>query len=513
MTVHVNESKQLQPESSSSPLIAVSPPVPDDIPPSHDSGETADTTRLVLSPASRADNDGPLTPPFSTTNASTDIESRRSSDALLASLRRLATLRMRLLGYRVSAKEESRLIRNLHGQLITELYRLYNLVPAIRQPKDSPVENTSKESAEWDECLIEIEDCIEQSEEAGRRFEQKQNAIDELEEQLQSQEDGIYQSYGQNRLSPTLEFEDEVAHQDTMDSELDLPEEIERFLSLSKIPPEVANSPLVLPDEDGSMPFSSTPQSPQQQPFEFEDGDYVNVGDEIADGDFVKLFGPVSDDFSQFTGKDVDVSRLIEKAREAALVLEPGFSENDVDRFFRWLAYGRPFSDRLAAPQDEPPLPRSVLSLFRTWIWHSLALLSAGLQIPTDLPPRNLNLKEINFARIRAIVAQNWLWDPHVRITRSKPSRHEEDLANEPDGEQTVVDKPSPSLSVPLRPSQSSVVVQTNADTGTADQAYSRQDTFRPVPMSEQSGSHVGRSDFVEGQSRSNLPNRRVNSW
>lgn len=472
--------------------------------------EPAATSKLIQALITDNSNEEmPLTPPCSNiagrpSVASTDNEAPLTSDAFRSSLRRLAGLRMKALGYRMSAKEESRHIRNLNVQLIRELYKLYNLAAAMREKKDTLLGDMTEDSAEWEEYLVEIEECIEQTEEAGKRFERKQESIDVIEEQLQTEESDLYKSYVPQRLSSALVIEGEELEEDVLNHEVNLPKEIEKFLTLAKTPPgESTMSPAHL--EEHNTRSSDEPRSPQLLFFEDEDLESYDVLEEEAlDGDFEELFGSTSEEFSQFMGNDV--TKLIEKAREAALVLDSGYSQNDLDRFFRWLAYGRPFTERLATSQHEPPLPRSVLSLFRTWIWHSLQLLSTGLPMPTDVSG-GINLKDMNFAKIRAVLARSWLWDPdaHPRIGRS------ESQSATPGGDGNVENKPSTvepatDSNLPYSRTRSNNATQTDI----TDQA-SHEISRRPA-ISEQSRSHIGREGFATIYPRRQPPDRRASS-
>lgn len=74
--------------------------------------------------------------------------------------------------------------------------------------------------------------------------------------------------------------------------------------------------------------------------------------DQDEDIDFEFLYGPIDDGaFNQFV--DTDIAAMVEKARVSSQVMSSqSCNENDMDRFLRWLAYGRPWSDHLSSAKS-----------------------------------------------------------------------------------------------------------------------------------------------------------------
>jgi hypothetical protein len=190
-----------------------------------------------------------------------------------------------------------------------------------------------------------------------------------------------------------------------------------------------------------------------------------------------------------------DIAALVDEARKLSLDLGPRYTQNDLDRFFRWLVYGRPWSDHLAmqhAPEEaEPPLPASMLRMFRTWIMHMMEVLSTNLQAPEG----NSESDTRNFARLRRFWAKDWQWDPwarpsalaqSVQITTPNKVAHQVGVET-PDGE-----------ALPL-PDPPSVVPTTHANTA----APHRGGSDEKLAMSETPHDYTGKGDFVVSMNRS----------
>lgn len=507
-----SSSSENAPSQPKEHILVVSAPerLPDDDRSDREVSPTADVDVNSHKPSVQATDHQLLTPPYSKPPLSnpagrsslTMSDDRRLSDTLRANLDRLSKDLAKVRRKRLVAQEEGKQMQILHGQLLDVLYKFMTKMEAVRGRVD---ETIAKELPDWDDCLLSIEECVEENAETGKRFERNQEGLIKLESKLGRKEVEVL---GKDDVRSSMDSTKRVSLDDVVEASEDSHNgrgseresaEMQRFLALAKQSEDDGADDLTMPEDTKLDDLLNAHEDFEEAP---DDPILDEPRDEFfdTDEDFEKLYWPVNDaDFSQFM--ETDISALIEQARKASLVLRPGYSQNDLDRFFRWLAYGRPWSDSLGARESptvpERPLPASMVTMFRTWIMHMLELLSRDLQ-PDD---QGETSKTLNFARLRRFWAKDWQWDPwalpsalaqRAGITAPRTPLQEAQV-NPEDEEDQKLDNILPLFDPP------SVVPTTHANTAAAHRGGSD----KKVAMSEFSHDHTGKRDWQGQLSRS----------
>lgn len=347
--------------------------------------------------------------------SATATAQKELTDNVRATLRQMARLRRKILDQRTVAKEEAREIFYANEQVVGEFQKLMSSLIELKPRLEA---DKAQEITEWEDCLINIADYMDESKKAGQKFEHAQEKLIDLEWQLDVKEKHMphEEASAESRTSsetsmdaawPDFEY-DEIAiiDADESDAEISLPPA--DAIGVDALQGRSSFDDVEPPGSSNMLPFSDATTVGAE-----DDPPKLSLAD---DDEFVKVYGPlgVNDhEFSQFM--NTNVATLVEQARNVTHNLQPSFDENDLDRVFRWLAYGRPWSDLLGSKHEavsrETPLPASMVTLLRTYVLHMLQLLSLNLQGGANKEEQGLT----NFARLRQFWAKDWLWDPWSR--------------------------------------------------------------------------------------------------
>lgn len=355
---------------------------------------------------------------------------RRRLEALLADLQSVTKLRRSVLKRRSTAKEQSAQMRILHHHL---LQRIQSLVRMLKEKLPAEQDHAPDQGPEgWDECLIDIKDCVVESGKTGKEFDDEQKRLIDLEWDMLDIEMDLYAQFD-SRDTIDSDKRHKISEHDAglaADIAADVAQLLPSTAQSTREPSRLGSnqdlsyngyagvsSVALLSSSSGDMHGAQSRRSThEKQPWEDFDGLGV-LPFEVLSGPPHNAPQDVAEDIlgdgSQFW--DEDVENLIEEARKEIsgdpLEVKSRF-ERELQMLPRWLLYGTPWSGEMIGNLAQERLSVTTPATFRALLWYTLATVCSGLPASASLTP----LKDLrSFTDIKDLLVGTWMWDPSSR--------------------------------------------------------------------------------------------------
>lgn len=370
------------------------------------------------------------------------LKSRRADQLsfVLASLKRMAQLRMRSLESGSAVKEQAKNMRRTQGMMFKEVRNLMgSMRKALSQMADADSGSAEVEDlTSWETCLSEIESLVTRAESAGESFDRQQrNAIDvdwdlcELEEDLYvqstdwvlsdldgheqvSRRDGTHvQDSNQSHLARSPVASERASSMDAVsidrrgNDEVPLGDNVGMFYS-DYAASESAHSDSdndIIGDQNSIEVFGHHESPPSKQEDKGTDQE-LNPGLTRDDAELSTLAGS---QFIEINPSDTTAGLGLSDCEASIGFSDPsGFTEDDLNGLTRWLAYGTPWNHHSATNHDRLLSALTNFNFFRAWIWQSLGAVCSG---QFSAPHVQAAEDERSFT-VLADFVKLWFWDP-----------------------------------------------------------------------------------------------------
>ena len=335
---------------------------------------------------------------------------------LLAELQRIAPQRMATLESRETWREESTHIKDLHDKLLQDLRKL------IENLKNRASKRTTEDIADWEDCLIEIEDYAYATEKASERLAVQQSRIVDLDWDLCALEKDLYEQHDED--DPSLMA---LAKRLSLDSDANRAE-------LDSKPDGEADK--ALPEKELAYPYVAenigvtfgSKESTQSSERSFTAQRAIDIvldhasssdsssapGVGIDPGKVLEDTTGIGDGFEIIDPAEAEPSENDETTGPAFEALKNAevseFSDEDFNGFTRWLHHSTPWTLRSAI--SDTPRSRELASLrfFRAWIMRSLGSFING----TFGAAHAEAARDQNNVKILHKYIWHWLWSPSI---------------------------------------------------------------------------------------------------
>lgn len=404
--------------------------------------EPATTSGHSQKPSAAQDSGRHLSLLHTLTNfaAKLPLKSRRANQVnfVLATLKRIAQLRMRSLESGSAVKEQAKYMRSTQGTMVKEMRNLISSMrKALSQTADAdPGSAEVEDLTSWETRLAEIEILVARAERAGESFDRQQrNAIDvgwdlcELEEDLYVQsadwvrsdldgheqesrrDETDLQDNNQSRLAHSPAASESKISTDAVsidrrgNDDVPLGDDVAMFYSDYAATESVHSDSDIVGDRDSVEVLDYHESQPLKQEDNSTDGE-LNPSPARDDAELSTLAGS---QFVNIIPSDVTTDLGLTEWEAAIGYSDTSdFTEDDLNGLTRWLAYGTPWNHQPATNHDRLLSAFTNFNLFRAWIWQSLGAVCSG-QFST--PHVQAAEDERNLA-VLADFVKLWFWDP-----------------------------------------------------------------------------------------------------
>lgn len=373
--------------------------------------------------------------------------------ALRSKLQEITQLRLKAQEKRSILNREGENIRTLQSQVVQDMRKL---VESMREKLTNKWPDSLKEDdlTDWEDCLIEIVDSTDESEEASKKLDSERNTLNNLERDLRGLENELCNQNAdpneRNNLQSTRNIlqNNSAVHASVPDQQdIDRNNETDEGQQLprSRIVGSYAS--------DSSGPKAKEDSSADTLDG-YEEPDLVSDGSQDAmlqmesgpSSQLVKVdLSPPQDELSLPQNEDtlgngfqfIDASEAIvpeadELAGMASNGLEngfPGITEGDIDSFNHWLFHGTPWNSKWAENHERLSALLSNLQFVKRWLTRTLQTIYSGtFALPHLEPAESANSMSVMQGNVRT-----WMWDPATAFSgvltdsvREKAKKHTE---------------------------------------------------------------------------------------